>query len=237
MPYTTDNSLYDNDSDRLVGGFRCYILASSSADFDAIHSEAEANIARLNESQSTHLLKIGGGPDTHLGDLAREDAFSEPNVRELVMKYLIIVLVLLLIPAINMSGITQSRMRKRMAEIGVRKAFGATRSELLTQVLYENLLQTLLGGVLGLFFSYASVLLLSDWLLDTGTASMGIGRTFVNAEMMFNPVIFLYAFPACLALNRKRRHPGLAEPHGCVSSRLSTRMFINLPRWMIAILK
>ena len=86
------------------------------------------------------------------------------------MKYLIIVLVLLLIPAINMSGITQSRMRKRMAEIGVRKAFGATRSELLTQVLYENLLQTLLGGVLGLFFSYASVLLLSDWLLDTGTA-------------------------------------------------------------------
>ena len=50
-----------------------------------------------------------------------------------------------------------------MAEIGVRKAFGATRSELLTQVLYENLLQTLLGGVLGLFFSYASVLLLSDW--------------------------------------------------------------------------
>ena len=114
------------------------------------------------------------------------------------MKYLIIVLVLLLIPAINMSGITQSRMRKRMAEIGVRKAFGATRSELLTQVLYENLLQTLLGG---LFFSYASVLLLSDWLLDTGTASMGIGRTFVNAEMMFNPVIFLYAFLACLALN------------------------------------
>ena len=100
-----------------------------------------------------------------------------------------------------MSGITQSRMRKRMAEIGVRKAFGATRSELLTQVLYENLLQTLLGGVLGLFFSYASVLLLSDWLLDTGTASMGIGRTFVNAEMMFNPLIFLYAFLACLALN------------------------------------
>ena len=75
------------------------------------------------------------------------------------------------------------------------------RSELLTQVLYENLLQTLLGGVLGLFFSYASVLLLSDWLLDTGTASMGIGRTFVNAEMMFNPLIFLYAFLACLALN------------------------------------
>ena len=163
LPYTTDNSLYDNGSDRLVGGFRCYILASSSADFDAIHSEAEANIARLNESQSTHLLKIGGGPDTHLGDLAREDAFSEPNVRELVMKYVIIVLVLLLIPAINMSGITQSRMRKRMAEIGVRKAFGATRSELLTQVSTRICCRPLLGGVLGRVFLHIASGLFASW--------------------------------------------------------------------------
>ena len=58
------------------GGFPLFISSLVRPPiFDAIHSEAEANIARLNESQSTHLLKIGGGPDTHLGDLAREDAF------------------------------------------------------------------------------------------------------------------------------------------------------------------
>jgi ABC-type transport system, involved in lipoprotein release, permease component len=44
-------------------------------------------------------------------------------------------------------------------------------------------------------------LLWSEWLQETGTASMGIGRTFVNAEMKFNPVIFLNAFLRCLALN------------------------------------
>lgn len=201
LPYTSDGSLYDNEADGLLGGFRCYILAPSPAGFDAIRSEAAANMERMNESQSTHLLKVGGAPDTHLADLARVDAFTEPAVRELVAKYALIVLVLLLIPAINMSGITQSRMRKRMAEIGVRKAFGATRSELLTQVLCENLLQTLLGGALGLALSYLSVLLLSDWLLDTGTVSEGIGRAFVNAEMLLNPLVFLCAFLACLALN------------------------------------
>ena len=159
--------------------------------------------------KEVNLLFVGGVHAAMIEDREKGQTGAGVSFRQIFGRGLqaagvgfgMVLLVLLLIPAINMSGITQSRMRKRMAEIGVRKAFGATRSELLTQVLYENLLQTLLGGVLGLFFSYASVLLLSDWLLDTGTASMGIGRTFVNAEMMFNPVIFLYAFLACLALN------------------------------------
>ena len=37
-----------------------------------------------------------------------------------------------------------------MAEIGIRKAFGAKRHVILIQVLYENLITTLIGGVIGL---------------------------------------------------------------------------------------
>ena len=201
LPYTTDNTLYDNGSDRLIGGFRCYILAKSSADFPAIHAEADANVSRLNKGQSTHILKLGGAPDTRFVDMIRKDCFSDPDANGLVLKYALIIMVLLLIPAINMSGLTQSRMRKRMAEIGVRKAFGANNTELLWQVLCENFLQTLLGGLLGLILSYVSILLLSDWLLDTGTVSSGISRAFVNTEMMFNPAIFLLTFLACMLLN------------------------------------
>ena len=201
LPYTTDNTLYDNGSDRLIGGFRCYILAKSSADFPAIHVEVDANVSRLNKGQSTHILKLGGAPDTRFVDMIRKDCFSDPDANGLVLKYALIIMVLLLIPAINMSGLTQSRMRKRMVEIGVRKAFGASNTELLWQVLCENFLQTLLGGVLGLILSYVSILFLSDWLLDTGTVSSGISRAFVNTEMMFNPAIFLLAFLACMLLN------------------------------------
>lgn len=201
LPYTTDNTLFDNLSDRLIGGFRCYILAKSPADFPAIHAEADANVSRLNKGQSTHILKLGGAPDTRFVDMVRKDCFTDPDASGFVLKYALIIAVLLLIPAINMSGLTQSRMRKRMAEIGVRKAFGANKTELLWQVLCENFLQTLLGGFLGLILSYVSVLLLSDWLLDTGTVSSGISRAFVNTEMMFNPAIFLLAFLACMLLN------------------------------------
>jgi putative ABC transport system permease protein len=43
-----------------------------------------------------------------------------------------------------------SRTLERSAEIGVRKAFGATAGTLVTQFLLENIFLTLLGGVLGL---------------------------------------------------------------------------------------
>lgn len=62
-------------------------------------------------------------------------------------------------PAVNLTGFSLSRMRKRMSEIGIRKAFGAKRHVILFQVLYENMLTSLIGGLLGLILSYPMVLL------------------------------------------------------------------------------
>ena len=56
---------------------------------------------------------------------------------------------ILLIPMINLSGMVGSRMEARMSEFGVRKSFGAWRGDVLQQITGENLLLTLLGGVLG----------------------------------------------------------------------------------------
>ena len=61
---------------------------------------------------------------------------------------------ILLIPMINLSGMVGSRMEARMSEFGVRKSFGAWRGDVLQQITGENLLLTLLGGVLGLVLSY-----------------------------------------------------------------------------------
>ena len=72
---------------------------------------------------------------------------------------MLVIAILLLVPAINLSSMTLSRMRRRMAEIGVRKAFGATGGELIRQIFFENLLLTLFAGVLGLALSYAPLLL------------------------------------------------------------------------------
>ena len=47
-----------------------------------------------------------------------------------------------------------SRMERRLAEMGIRRAFGAPVKTLMLQILSENFLFTLIGGFAGLLFSY-----------------------------------------------------------------------------------
>jgi putative ABC transport system permease protein len=126
VPYTTNNqSAYSQWNEGLLGGFRCYILAHNSSDFDRIRSDVNRNVAVLNATQKQLLLVLRGQPDTQFAQLTRKWASDGPKVKETVIKYSVILFLMLLVPAINLSGMTLSRMRKRMAEIGVRKAFGA----------------------------------------------------------------------------------------------------------------
>jgi putative ABC transport system permease protein len=55
-----------------------------------------------------------------------------------------------LIPTVNLVNINVSRIMERASEIGVRKAFGAPARTLVVQFLVENVLLTILGGLIGL---------------------------------------------------------------------------------------
>lgn len=201
VPYTTWKGAERDYSDRLLGSFVCYILAPQKADIEAVQAEAQRNVEKMNTVQKEFKLLLSGAPDTQLMRLARTDYFSEPDVNRLILIYAIAIAVLLLVPAINLSGITLSRMRKRMEEIGIRRAFGATRGELLWQVLAENFVITLIGGVLGLAFSYIAVLGLRDWLLNTSMSGYYGVDTAVSAGMVVNPLVFVLALLFCLLMN------------------------------------
>lgn len=123
-------------------------------------------------------------------------------MKEAVRQYILTLLVLLIVPAVNLSGLTLSRMRKRISEIGVRKAFGAPRRELMMQVLSENMLYSLFGGILGLVLSYVAAFLLGGMLFSVDFVSNGVEdlRT-MCVDLLFDPTVFLLAFLACFLLN------------------------------------
>ena len=75
---------------------------------------------------------------------------------------------LILIPAINLSSITHSRLRHRVAEIGVRRAFGANRARIFADLLAENFIVTLIGSAVGLVLSFIVVWACADVLLHLG---------------------------------------------------------------------
>ncbi len=57
--------------------------------------------------------------------------------------------VFILIPTLNLVNLNVTRTFERSSEIGVRKAFGAKTTDLLGQFLFENLIITFIGGLLG----------------------------------------------------------------------------------------
>ena len=112
------------------------------------------------------------------------------------------VFVLLLVPALNLSGLVAARMRRRLAEMGVRKAFGATRRTLLTQVISENLVLTLCGGFVGLLITWLLLYVFRSWLFfAVGNSAFTLPEPTVAGEMLFSPLIFVIALAVCIVLN------------------------------------
>jgi len=112
------------------------------------------------------------------------------------------VFVLLLVPALNLSGLVAARMRRRVAEMGVRKAFGAKRRTLLTQVITENLVLTLCGGIVGLVITWLLLYVFRSWLFfAVGNTAFTLPEPTVDGEMLFSPLIFVIGLAVCIVLN------------------------------------
>ena len=121
---------------------------------------------------------------------------------EAMGKYLYILLAFLFIPALNLSGMISSRMDSRLDEIGVRKAYGATNSEIITQVLWENLLLTIVGTILGVALCYIVVITCSSWItafFDTRINDLSPRE--INADMLLNPTVIICIVSLTFVLN------------------------------------
>lgn len=124
-----------------------------------------------------------------------------PDLTMLYLQYAVALFIILLVPSLNLCGLSNSRMQQRITELGVRKAFGGTKSVLVRQILNENLMLTLLGGVVGLLFSYLAVYAMRMWLF-TNNQNVGTSGEFsLNMEALFSPWVFLLAFVFCVVIN------------------------------------
>lgn len=182
----------------------------------ALREEIEDVVRRHNLQNGEWQLKLNGQPVSHVQDaLFKKDYFNDDGetnpIVDFIKKYMLILVVLLVVPALNLSGMIARRMEIRMAEMGVRKAFGATRGRLLRQIINENLLLTLLGGVLGLLLSWVVFYVFHTWIfalvddnfcrnsnmgfLDAGQLNM------LSWGMFFSPFLFICVLLFCIVLN------------------------------------
>lgn len=200
IPYTSTTLSSSNDYEGTTGIFKCYILARQKSDFERIRREAEQKMAAYNATLSDYEITFYSQPDTKFQEDFRFGP-GNPDIASSVRKFVIFVCILLIVPAINLSEITRSRMEERREELAIRKSFGARRNTLVAQIIRENMLPTLLGGALGLLFSYGMITLLKEWLFSS-TNYLGVEvSTDVSLRVFINPTMFLIAFLFCALLN------------------------------------
>lgn len=202
LPYTSIPG-YDKDGD--VGPYIAVFLIKPGKTIDDLKAEISERIRKSDSTiDVTHY--IFNQPYTHYEQTfgsAYVDEDGNAKDAKTLGYYAIVALILLLVPAMNLSGLIIGGINRRSGEIAIRKSFGASRSGLLWQLMVENFILTLLGAIAGLFLSYIAVYFSRQWIFT-------ISDSWVNAydsvpelspEMLLSPTLFAIVLIAALILN------------------------------------
>lgn len=177
------------------------VLARTPDDFPAIKQGVEKRVKDVNAGLEQRQIDIMEQPDNIVAHVNHVWSNIGPNLPMLYLQYGIALFIILLVPSLNLCGLSNSRMQQRVSELGVRRAFGATDGTLIRQILNENLVLTLIGGVVGLIFSYLAVYVMRTWLF-TNSDNIGTAGDFsLSMGALFSPQIFVLAFIFCLLIN------------------------------------
>ena len=187
-----------------LGKFCVYMLVSKDADVRAVKQDGQERIRRYSQTlKEGHTFSCMGRPDTFVENFFHSRNTLPVDFTRVYIALVLLVLVLLIVPAVNLSGMTESRMERRLAELGVRRSFGASSWVLVKQVITENLLFTLLGGIVGLFLSYVWIGFMGDWLfkllLDWDFPEGG--SIFMQTSYFVNLPLFIIVLLVCFLLN------------------------------------
>lgn len=200
VPYTTEKG-YDLERDAFIGRMK---VTMTSDDGDALREEIKEIARRKNSSQTQYEVDFFDYPRSHIVWAITPDSYdSGKSWKNILRQNLLVVLVLLLIPSLNLSGLISSRMEMRVSELGVRRSFGATKPRLLGQVLWENLVLTIAGGVVGMLIVWFGLWASSGSLLTVMNEDVNPVATTsaLTPGILFAPTIFVIAFLLCVVLN------------------------------------
>jgi putative ABC transport system permease protein len=146
----------DSYKTELLGSFEGIILAKSRADLPRIQAEVQRRAVEVPLPDPKQYEHYYTGADTLFESAARNFTSSrdaEAHAGWVWAMLLLSMLLFMLLPALNLVNLNLCRILERAAEIGVRKAFGASSRTLVGQFVVENVVLTCVGGAIGFVLS------------------------------------------------------------------------------------
>jgi putative ABC transport system permease protein len=166
IPFTTFKKLYNTGDN--VTWFT--IAAYDDADVVQVEKDIKATLRRIHKVDPTDEKAIGA---FNLGEVFKK-IFGFSN--GLTFLSLIVGIATILAGVIGIGNILLISVKERTKELGVRRALGATPSEVRNQIIIEALVLTLLAGIIGIICGAATL-----W---------GLGLAFGNGDFPYtNPTV------------------------------------------------
>ncbi len=185
-------NIYNDWWDGMNSATQVFIKVEKKANIDNLKNRL-AGIAKEHANKEVvaqgHITTFGLQPLSKLhinNDYAVFDSTEHEANANVLLGLSLIALFLLLLGGINFINLNTAQATKRAKEIGIRKALGSSRKQLIYQFLGETLLFTLAAAIVSLFFSSGLFRLFSDFM----PPDIGMGL-FKNPLLVFGAILLI----------------------------------------------
>jgi len=185
LPYTLLNE--EDQTSFYHGSFSVILQKQSSVDVQVAKEELKERADKIPMDHPTkpegynELLLNGETYDEMIASGVMYLDDSEKSYRYLKYILLFLLSFFIVLPTLNLINLNVSRIMDRSSEIGVRKAFGAHQGNILGQFVVENIIQTIIGGAIGLGLAVALINLINK------------GGALGESSLSLSPKFFLWS--------------------------------------------
>ncbi|NEU07631.1 FtsX-like permease family protein [Flavihumibacter sp. R14] len=183
LPYTVSKTDYKDKA--YHGEYIAILLAKNEADVPAMRKEYEQMISKV-PLPNKDITKMYSHANSYLVSYVNVGSEDTSGIAYVITAIGLFALLVMLLPTLNLVNINITRIMERSSEIGVRKAFGASSRTLVYQFIVENLILTLIGGLIGVLLTFIVIRVLNNaQLID-------------NLYLTINFTVLLYALAICV---------------------------------------
>jgi len=161
IPYST--------AEKSILGTKGQVMITTQV--DNVDNTAAATSSITSILRTEHKLKISNADDFSIMDAGSMVAAAQASAKTLSTLLTAIAAITLLVSGIGIMNVMFVIVSERTKEIGIAKAIGGKRSDILSQFLLESVILSMIGGIIGMLIGQAAIPIITYFNIIAMTSS------------------------------------------------------------------